>query len=200
MKNYYVLELPYNKSFFEFTSAEAKQFFEWYREKIPERVAYLFMVCSNFHGVDLTKTIYNKQSLIYLWEWFLNVAKIKRSNRITSLLSFDNFDEEFSKDDSIKFDEKTEYIIRDIGMYLGEMFVRNYNQINWSFYTEPITDFFVNQPLLLGFEDPSFTPPFKMEFEPIHMVGVKAANLFDGTSKKTDLLNLYIQWEQYIPK
>jgi hypothetical protein len=42
------------------------------------------------------------------------------------------------------------------------------------------------------------TPPFQIEFEPIHMVGVQATNLFDGTQKKKDLLNLYRKWKKYI--
>ena len=37
-----------------------------------------------------------------------------------------------------------------------------------------------------------------MEFEPIHMVGVQAAKLLDGTQKETDLLYLYEQWSRFI--
>ena len=83
-------------------------------------------------------------------------------------------------------------------MYLGEMFVNNHSQIYWTYYTQPNTDFFVNQPLLQGFEDKEFNPPYKMEFEPIHMVGVIAANMFDDTQRVEDLLDLYSQWEAYI--
>jgi hypothetical protein len=98
-----------------------------------------------------------------------------------------------------QFSLQTEYIIRDIGMYMGQVFVHNNPRIHWGYYEKPKTDFFVNQPLLLGFEDSNFTPPFKCAFEPIHMVGVQAANIWENTQKNEDLLLLYQRWEQMIP-
>ncbi|MFQ9515911.1 MAG: hypothetical protein ACLRZ9_08780 [Eubacterium sp.] len=126
--------------------------------------------------------------------------KVKFWKKETQEYHLETFNDEFSDNKLEHFSIQTEYILRDIGMYIGEMFVTNYSQIYWTFYTEPKSDFFVNQPLLLGFVDKSFIPPYQMEFEPIHMVGVKAANLFDGTEKNTDLLNLYLQWEKFVPQ
>ena len=143
--------------------------------------------------------------LTYIWKWFLNVAEIeeKRSKKIKRTpFKVQNrkkqFQYEFENLDSKKLSLQTEYILRDIGMYIGQMFVDYHSQIYWDFYTEPRTDFFVNKPLLLGFKDKEFMPPFSMEFEPIHMVGVQAAKLLDGTQKETDLLYLYEQWSRFI--
>ena len=36
---------------------------------------------------------------------------------------------------------ETEYIIRDIGMYLGETFRKNLPCIFWTYYTKPTRDF-----------------------------------------------------------
>jgi hypothetical protein len=82
---------------------------------------------------------------------------------------------------------------------MGQVFVYNNSKIHWSYYEKPKTDFFVNIPLLLGFEDSNFTPPFPVEFEPIHMVGVQAAKIWGKTQKSEDLFHLYQQWTKMIP-
>lgn len=84
--------------------------------------------------------------------------------------------------------------MRDIGIYFGQVFLNNHSNIKWGFYTKPKTDFFVNLPVLLGFEDRSFQHSFKLNFEPTHMVCVQAANIFDDTQKETDLYDLYLNW------
>lgn len=196
VNEYNILEIPIKKEFQEYSSIEAENYFNWYQSKIRERIEYLFKACSSYNKINMEEICFDKKSLIYIWKWFFSVAVIERKSKIE--IRFKKFKEDFSNDDSEKFSIKTEYIIRDIGMYLGEMFVNNHSQIYWTYYTQPNTDFFVNQPLLQGFEDKEFNPPYKMEFEPIHMVGVIAANMFDDTQRVEDLLDLYSQWEAYI--
>ena len=84
-------------------------------------------------------------------------------------------------------------------MYMGEIFIRNNPILYWGYFTEPRTDISVNRPVLLGFVDSRFTPPFLPEFDPIHMVGIQAANIWDNTQNENDLLNLYYKWKKFIP-
>ena len=86
-------------------------------------------------------------------------------------------------------------------MYLGEVFTANEPKIYWSYYEEPNSDIFANMPVLSGFEDPRFTPPFKMYFEPIHMAHVQAVHLWDHTQEEEDLYNVYRLWaDSFIPR
>ena len=198
---YSILVPPLSKEIAKLNADEAEKFFKWYQGKIQERIDYLSAFCVDYFKMKQGKMRFEPQSLIYIWECFLKIAEIetKPENKITDIRDDKKKCADIFEDyDTRQLSLQTEYILRDIGMYLGQMFVKYHPQIYWSFYTEPKTDFFVNQPLLLGFEDKEFKPPFQMEFEPIHMVGVQAANLFDGTQKKTDLLNLYRKWETYI--
>ena len=56
-------------------------------------------------------------------------------------------------------------------------------------------------PVLLGFEDSRYSPPFKMEFEPTHMAKVQAANIWDNTQTEEDLINIYCKWaNSYVPR
>lgn len=200
---YSILIPPLSKEIAKLNANEANNYFKWYQSKIQERIDYLSYFCIDYLNLKQEKLEFEPQSLLYIWECFLKVAEIetKSENVDINMKDYKRKSEGvFGNDDTRQLSLQTEYILRDIGMYVGELFVKYHPQIYWSFYTEPKTDFFVNQPLLLGFEDKEFTPPFQMEFEPIHMVGGKAANLLDGTQKKTDLLNLYRKWEEYIPK
>ena len=200
---YSILVPPLSKEIDKLNADEAEDFFKWYQDRIQERIDYLSCFCLDYLKLKREKLKFEPQSLVYIWECFLKVAEIevKLENKTTDIKDDKKKSVDMFEDyDARQLSLQTEYILRDIGMYLGEMFVKYHPQIYWSFYTEPKTDFFVNQPLLLGFEDKEFTPPFQMEFEPIHMVGVQAANLFDGTQKKTDLLNLYRKWEKYLPE
>ncbi len=58
-----------------------------------------------------------------------------------------NFIEHIEYYEKRRFSLITAYIMRDIGMHLGEVFVKNYSNISWGFYTKPKSDFFVNQPV-----------------------------------------------------
>ena len=91
---------------------------------------------------------------------------------------------------------ETEYILRDIGMYVGETFRKNNLQIYWAYYTNPNRDFFVNHPLLMGVVDRTSGQPVNVVFEPIHMVGVQASKLLDRSSKPEDLYKLYCWWAE----
>lgn len=195
---YEILIPPLLKAIEDLDDIEAYEYFQWYQSKIYERIEYLLMTSSKDININLFDMIYESISLVYIWEWFLKKAKVIKKPKKERIDTYEQFNQNFSDDSSEYLSLQTEYIIRDIGMYLGEMFTKNFSQLYWDYYTEPKTDVHVNTPLLMGFYDKSFTPPFPMEFEPIYMVGVQAANLFDNTCKSEDLLNLYLHWSNLI--
>lgn len=174
---------PISKPFDAFSSEEAKEFFDWYIGKIPERIQYLSNRCARDLGISVDRINLQPESLPLVWKWFLSVA-----------------DTEKTESNELQLNLQTEYIIRDIGMYVGEMFHSNYRCIQWSYYETPKTDFFVNMPLLVGFEDDCVSPPFHAVFEPIHMVGVQACRILDNRQKEDDLLNMCKIWIQKIPQ
>ena len=84
-------------------------------------------------------------------------------------------------------------------MYVGQVLVELSPKIIWTYHTDVKKDSFANIPLIAGFFDLNFSPPFPMQFEPTHMVSVVAANLFDNTQTKYDLFNLCSEWSKLIP-
>ena len=173
---------PVNKPYALLNSKEAEAYFKWYMDKIPARIRYLSGKCSDDLGINRDRINLSPESLVIIWKWFLNVAATENTEV-----------------NGLQFDLQTEYIVRDIGMFLGEMFRFNYESIKWSYFESPKTDFFVNKPLLIGFKDNSVFPPFDAVFEPIHMVRVQASKILNNQQKDNDLLKLYNKWSRKIP-
>lgn len=197
--NYDILIPKLGKSIFKLNEQEAASYFEWFMERVPERVAYVSKVCATELRISEEKMDCSPESLLLLWKWFRRRAKTE------PVVYTEEEKEELSKKfpDSIRKNERqltleTEYILRDIGMYLGETFRKNNPHIYWTYYTKPRRDFFVNHPLLKGFIDRSYGQIFEASFEPIHMAGVQAVKIMKKTSKDTDLLNIYNIWAKKI--
>lgn len=198
---------PLSKPFAELTSREVRYYYKWYLEQIPKRIEYLSEYCAKQMNVDFTDIDLSPESLVIIWRWFLSIAQKERTprKRIEELekqykdcpFAFQQYMLNESRE---QFSLQTEYIIRDIGIYLGEVFVKNNPSICWGYYEKPKSDFFVNMPVLTGFVDCRFNPPFQMIFEPIHMVGVQAANVWDNSQREDDLLRLYQKWSAFIPQ
>lgn len=193
--NYNILVPNFGKHIYNFNESEAATYFEWYMNKLPERVEYVSRVCATETGISQEKMNLTPESLTILWKWFRRRAKLEPIVVAT--------EDNRTKRSAVWMGKKqltleTEYIIRDIGMYLGETFRKNNARIYWTYYTKPRRDFFVNYPLLKGFIDRSFGQPFEASFEPIHMVRVQAAKIIDKTSKVQDLEDLYNLWVQKV--
>ena len=179
--SYHICIPPINKSFFSFSTKETADYFEWFTSTIYERTEYLSKKCAEDLNIDGNVLNMKPESLIFLWKWFLNVAETEKEEK-----------------ENLQLDLQTEYIIRDIGMYLGETFNKNFQNIYWTYYESPKTDFFVNRPILAGFSDKNFSPPYNMYFEPIHMTRVQASKILTCNAKECDLFNLYEKWVKYI--
>lgn len=191
---YDILIPKLGKSIFQLNDEEAASYFEWYMERIPERVAYVSRVCAKELRIPEEKLDCSPESLLLIWKWFRRRAKTE-----PAIHTEEDRNNKFPADiwnNKRQLTLETEYIIRDIGMYLGETFRKNMPSIYWTYYTKPRRDFFVNHPLLKGFVDRTFGEPFETCFEPIHMTQVQATNILDKTAKNEDLFNLYNLWSK----
>ena len=191
--NYDILIPKLDKSIFQLNEREAAAYFAWFIGMVPERVAYVSRVCAAELGVLEARMDCSPESLLLLWKWFRQRAKTEPDTDTDG----EKGGKHFSGDQRIKTRKltlETEYILRDIGMYLGETFRKNNPHIDWTYYTQPRRDFFVNHPLLKGFVDRTFDQPFEASFEPIHMARIQACKMLDKTSSDGDLFALYQLW------
>lgn len=189
---------PYNKEFNKMTKDEANEYFEWYKDNINNRITYL-------QSYSNLKLDYSVESLVDIWGWFLKNAEIEKTPFIRLMelrKQLKGQPKEIKKDiineQKYQLSLQTEYIIRDIAMYFGEVYIKNNNSIYWGYHTNIHADSFANMPVLMGFEDRDFTPPFKAYFELNFEIRNVAYNIFDGDQKDTDLLDAYNRWKRMV--
>lgn len=72
---YDILIPPLGKSIYQLSEQEAADYFAWYQEKIPERVAYVSKVCATELGIPEERLDCSPESLMPLWKWFRRRAK-----------------------------------------------------------------------------------------------------------------------------
>ena len=195
---YDILVPPLQKSFEKMSPKEADEYFEWYIAKIDSRVKYL----EKFSSVTLD---YSVKSLNNIWGWFLKNAEVEKTPEIQlkelrkqlkgqpKEIIDDIIDEQ-----SVQFSLQTEYIIRDISMYFGEVCIKNNSAISWGYHTNIKEDSFANMPVLMGFEDRDFNPPFNAYFELNFIIRGLASNIFDGDQKRSDLVDMYKKWQRMV--
>lgn len=173
-----------SKDIYQLNAEEAAAYFDAFVGKIPERVRYVSRFCAKELRIPENQLDCSPGSLLPLWKWFRRRAKTEPN------LS------EKAKNSTRQLSLETEYILRDIGMYLGETLRKNLPGIYWTYYTEPRNDFFQNHPLLKGFVDKTTGTPCPVCFEPIHMARVQACKLLTGKSGDGDLRTLYNIWAE----
>lgn len=191
--NYDILVPKLGKSIFELNEQEAADYFAWFMEQVPGRVAYVSQICARELHISEEKMDCSPESLILLWKWFLRRAKTEPAIHTNAEKGNKKIPSSVWNNER-QLTLETEYIIRDIGMYLGETFCKNNSNIYWTYYTKPRRDIFVNHPLLKGFIDRTCDKPFEACFEPIHMTHVQAAKILKKASLDTDLFRIYNIW------
>ena len=192
---YDILIPKLDKSIYKLTKKEAAAYFEWFMDQVPERVAYVSQVCAKELHISVKRMDCSPKSLVLLWKWFRKRAETEPVIRTEEEKKQPGYADGMFRNER-QLTLETEYILRDIGMYLGETFRKNHPQIYWTYYTEPKRNFFANHPLLKGFIDMTTGVPFYAEFEPIHMAGVQASKILSKKSEDTDLLHIYTIWSQ----
>ena len=192
---------PLGLNLYELTPKQAEENLRWFLGKIPERIGYLSERCASDLAIPLECLDCSPESLKSIWKWFTETALIVQTPDEEIRLmqkQYAHLGDSFVN--KTKLSVVTEFIVRDIGMYLGEVFTSASSNIKWDLLTKPKNDFFYNHPVLAGFEDYSFTPPFKAVFEPIHMAGIQAAKLLGGDKNDTNLFGVFNKWLKYMPQ
>ena len=75
MSRYLPLVPPIPKAPIEFTKQETQAYFDWYMEHIDERCQYVIEKASSYLHCSPSVFDYSYESLIPLWEWFINDAE-----------------------------------------------------------------------------------------------------------------------------
>lgn len=193
---------PYGSDCQDLTVAQARENFEWFIQHIPARMEYFRARCASDLRVSHHVLDYSADSLIPIWRWFLDVARmvatpkdeLKRMKEGAKIFGDSYVNEKV-------FSTPTVFMMRDIGMYLGEVYVRNYSPLYWTYYTTPKHEVSVKKPVIAGFwawvEGYRSAPAC---VDPIGMVEGAASEFYRNAQQESDLYDLFVQWIKYIPR
>ena len=197
LHGYEILVPPVALDYDHWTRAQAETYMQWYADHVQERAAYVSKIAFG-------KPVQGKiapESLLDLWKWFYKTAEIEKVPEEIIRQEremYAQFGESFVS--KIQFTVRTEYILRDIAMYMSAVFLTNHPTLYWDIVTKPKRDVFYNKPVLRGFLNMRYGKPFKSVFQPDHMIQVQACKCLDSSGTTQDLWNLYALWKQDVPE
>lgn len=198
--NYDLLIPPLGLDYYNMTPKQAKENFEWFMSKKDERTEYLIERCSEDIGVSIDKLDFSAESLIILWEWFLKIARIEKTPKEELEKMIEGakiFGESFINYE--QFTVVTKFIMIDIGIYMGECYVKNYKQLYWSYKTKPKHGVSTNIPIIKGFKIINKDKEYDWFYDPINNVEACASNIFTNTQYTTELYEWFVEYTKNIP-
>ena len=186
---------PLTGEYSALTAREARTYFAWFQEIMPQRIEYLLNYCSAEMGVSLSELRAFPDGFLPLWKWF----RIHQTMRHTTPEERAEMEQMYGfLGDSwvLKevLDEPTERLHFDIGMFFDDQFVRHYpNDLYWSYYLTPKNEMFARAPVIFGFRkyyrkkdgEPTSDPA-----EPVHLVGSESRQIFRHKMADDGLLTL----------
>ena len=185
-----------NYAFFELTARQAKEYFNWYMEQIPNRITllweYMKQECPETEPFD-----YSPESLIPLWEWYeTKVQQVPMSQKEIEFQAarYPKWIENEIRKETMKYTDETLSIALDISIYLGETVRKNYPNLYWGYRAKPKNEFSANRPVILKLVGKrAYFNPSRIVF----VAMVKSSEAHD----KSQLYDLYRYWEEehFIP-
>ena len=191
---------PLGLDFYNMTPKQARENFEWFISVIPERMEYFRNRCASDLSITVELLDYSAESLKLVWRWFLKTARMEKTPKAEMKKMKEAakiFGESFVNGE--QFTVSTQFIMRDIGIYIGQSYVLNYPQLHWHYYTKPKSEMNAKQPVIAGFYVKDHITEGDVNINPMGFVNGAASNFFDNTQKVTDVYDLYMHWVKWIP-
>ncbi|HYD34966.1 MAG TPA: hypothetical protein VD999_02770 [Vitreimonas sp.] len=182
---------PVWKNLIYASKEEGKEFYKWFLDVKEERLKTLEGVVKSTEGYEKWEADFTPQSLDILGKWFKQVAEkrartpeeieIERSKLRPPFLDL--------KINDWTLSSKTVSLCFDIGVYFGEVFVRNFSELKWNLLQK---NKFIgnNEPMIEGFG--------KVYFSPTHMMKIQAYKILEKRDDAANFTKLYNTWIKHI--
>lgn len=136
--NYQIMEPPVFKPFEDMTKQEAKEYFNFFCEQIPIRIAYL-QNWLNENTKEKVQLDYTEHSLVAFWTWFTEFA-------------IDQKEKHFTENTPLNLPYAVLGIADDFSIYYGEYVIKHYPNVRWGYNGTAKHYVYYNQPVLRNFE------------------------------------------------
>jgi len=129
-----------------------------------------------------------------LWSWLvanIQLQELTESDLKESLDAVPKWLHEYIVAGKYKLTTESLSIGMDVAIYLGEVFVHEFPQIYWGFFTKPKSRVSVNEPVLLGFEN-------GLDMNPRRIVDTLMWQCANGKSSE-GLYEVFEIWSKFVP-
>lgn len=188
---------------YRYTRRQAQDYFAWHQAVLQERITYLLKFCARGSGTPYEELRTFPDGLRPLWRWFLEIGEIvpfdsKAREKMVGDLSgqLAGYPKSIISDivaDMIPekvLSPKTEMILQDIAMYVGDGFTRLSPKLHWEMLLKPKTEVSYNRAVINGFTPPGTIPGHTLWMEPIGIIRVQALRLVEEYAQEGDLYEM----------
>lgn len=168
---------------------ELRAYFKWFQEITPERIGELDSRVKSSPGFENWQPDLTPRSVDVLGRWFVSQIETRPRTRaeITEFKVQPSFPIERS---GVELTNRTFSLAMDIGMYLGQVFLKNHPSLKWDQPLGSKRDIDYGQPVLVGFHGG------KVPLNPVGLIVTLAYGLRDNTRTGESLRELYEIWSK----
>jgi hypothetical protein len=169
---------------------QARESFELFIRQIPLRLSELNRVITRSETIDFVLD-YSPESLVPLGNW-LDQSIMLRPVTSTELLSAQKELPAWLHKEiltTVKTKESRSLCF-DVGIYFGEIFRRKHAMLRWDFVQKPKNDAFLNQPVIISFDN-------KYCLNPIVVVNNIASKVHEGKSAEESWVKIFNIWNKH---
>ena len=191
---YSIIQLPFPLNFREMTRREAKAYHLWFVEQIPMRISILEQAVrstndSEFQSWAADETV---ESLDALGKWFAFHVNLRKRTEKEKEEIYSGAPLWFRRVqiEDWELANKTFSLAVDIGIYLGQVFVKNRLDIRWEMLKNSKNDADYQQPVLVGFGN--------LVCNPLRLAVTLAYDFARGSQPPGRLRELFELWSGYV--
>lgn len=188
---YAVIQPPFTLDFRNMSSKEAREYFKWFAKQTPKRIAIVERAVRSTPGYETWHADFTRDSLRILGTWFYSHIETRPRTPEEKEEIYRNAPGWFRVVEigDWELTNRTFSLAMDIGMYVSQVFLKEFPSLKMEMITEPTVDY--QQPALIGFEG-------NIYFNPVRMLVTHASGLADNTWGPTGLVELYEIWTKRV--
>jgi hypothetical protein len=185
---YRVMQPPFTLNFSTMSKRELRDYYQWFRDAIPRRIAELTGAVNSSSNFKDWKADHRPSSLDDLGVWFATEVEARPRTQEGKIATQSPFPQS-----SRELTNRTISLAVDIAKYLGEVLIRNHSSLRWDqiFGSKKSIDY--GQPVVVGFVD-------EIARNPVRAVTTSAYGLMDKTYTGKRLHEVYDAWLRCVAK
>lgn len=186
---YATIQPPFTLKFREMSKQELKDYFRWFFDVLPHRTRELAETVRQSPGFETWQPDQTPASLDALGEWFSVQAETRKRtpDERQEIASRSSFPIEVPNEE---LTNRTFSLAMDIGMYLAQVFLKNFPSLRWE---QPLDDkkfADYGQPVLDGFGP--------VPFNPVRIAVTLAYGLVSKKQSGKRLREIYDYWSKQV--